>query len=214
MLVRLRSRSIPIPLSGSYTQQGLTSPVGSPNNFGTSPMAQLHGGSFSTSPSNFPSNPPSSRQPRQLQLLGSKEIKILLLENISAGAVDFFKAQGYQVEHHLKAWSEEELLKRIGEFHAIGIRSKTKLTEKVVKAATKVRRLLLLLRNGPADFTARPPSPPIRSCSPSAASASAPTRSTLRRPRRPASPSSTRPSPTRARSPSSSWPRSSASRAS
>lgn len=127
-------------MSGSYTQQGLTSPVGSPNNFGTSPMAQLNAASFSTSPSAHFANPSSSRQPRQLQLLGAKEVKILLLENISADAVSYFKAQGYQVEHHAKAWSEDELLKRIGEFHAIGIRSKTKMTEKVIKAATKVRR--------------------------------------------------------------------------
>lgn len=124
-------------------------------------MAQLHAASFSTSPSNFATNPPSSRQPRQLQLLGSEEIKILLVENISAGAVDFFKNQGYQVEHHQKAWSEEELLKRIGEFHAIGIRSKTKLTEKVLKAATKVRRCCCALADrARADFTAGPSSPP------------------------------------------------------
>jgi D-3-phosphoglycerate dehydrogenase len=90
-----------------------------------------------------PVNPPlnfthSIRQPRVLQTLGSKEVKVLLLENISAGAVDSFKAQGYQVDHYAKAWSEEELLKKIGEYHAIGIRSKTKMTEKVLKAATKV----------------------------------------------------------------------------
>jgi len=51
-----------------------------------------------------------------------------------------FKGQGYQVEHFTKAWTEEELLAKIGDYHAIGIRSKTKITENVIKAATKVRR--------------------------------------------------------------------------
>lgn len=55
-----------------------------------------------------------------------------------------FKAQGYQVEHFTKAWTEEELLAKIGDYHAIGIRSKTKITEKVIKAATKVHPLFLL----------------------------------------------------------------------
>ena len=66
---------------------------------------------------------------------------MLLLENISAGAVEQFKSQGYQVEHFAKAWTEEELLAKIGDYHAIGIRSKTKMTAKVIKAATKVSKI-------------------------------------------------------------------------
>lgn len=66
------------------------------------------------------------------------ELRLLLLENISQGAVQTFKDQGFQVDWFPKAWSEEELLQKIGQYHAIGIRSKTKITEKVIKAANKV----------------------------------------------------------------------------
>lgn len=66
------------------------------------------------------------------------ELKLLLLENISQEAVDAFKKNGFQVDHFKKAWSEDELIEKIGDYHAIGIRSKTRITEKVLKYATKV----------------------------------------------------------------------------
>ncbi|KAL7416916.1 hypothetical protein BDY24DRAFT_207427 [Mrakia frigida] len=128
-------------------------PISSPTNFGSPPSTRSY---FSTSPiasfsqgGGIPTSAASAlspniapafnpRQPRTLKPLGSGEVKVLLLENIAAGAVEMFKAQGYQVEHYTKAWSEEELLAKIGDFHAIGIRSKTKITEKVIKAATKL----------------------------------------------------------------------------
>ena len=92
-----------------------------------------------------------------LKPLGSGEVKVLLLENISAGAVQQFTSQGYQVEHFAKAWTEEELLAKIGDYHAIGIRSKTKLTAKVLQAATKVSprpscRRLEHTRDRPTDM--------------------------------------------------------------
>jgi phosphoglycerate dehydrogenase-like enzyme len=34
--------------------------------------------------------------------------------------------------------NEDDLVQKIGQYHAIGIRSKTKITEKVIKAAPKV----------------------------------------------------------------------------
>ena len=78
------------------------------------------------------------RQPRILHPLDNEEIKLLILENISQDAVDAFKAQGYSVDHYTKAMGEDELVEKIGSYHAIGIRSKTKITQKVIKAATKV----------------------------------------------------------------------------
>ena len=77
-------------------------------------------------------------QPRVLRPFATGELRLLLLENISQGAVQAFQQQGFQVDHYTKAWSEDELLQKIGQYHAIGIRSKTRLTAKVLKAATKV----------------------------------------------------------------------------
>jgi len=77
-------------------------------------------------------------QPRILHPLENEEIKILLLENISQDAVASFRFQAYRVDHHLKAMNEDELVQKIGSYHAIGIRSKTKITERVLKAASKV----------------------------------------------------------------------------
>ena len=77
-------------------------------------------------------------QPRILHPLENEEIKILLLENISQDAVASFRSQAYHVDHRSKAMSEDELVENIGAYHAIGIRSKTKITERVLKAASKV----------------------------------------------------------------------------
>ncbi len=76
--------------------------------------------------------------PRLLTPFDTEDIKILLLENVSQGAVKTLKEQGYQVDFHTKAWSEDELIQNIGQYHAIGIRSKTKLTAKVFRAAHKL----------------------------------------------------------------------------
>ena len=81
---------------------------------------------------------PAIRAPRLLRPIDKDEIRILLLENISQGAVASFKQQGFQVDHYPKAWSEDELVQNIGQYHAIGIRSKTKITQRVIKSASKV----------------------------------------------------------------------------
>ncbi|EFC42844.1 D-3-phosphoglycerate dehydrogenase [Naegleria gruberi] len=66
-------------------------------------------------------------------------IKVLLLENISQTAVDLFKKEGFQVESVSKSLSEEELTVKIEDVHLVGIRSKTKLTEKVLSNAKKLK---------------------------------------------------------------------------
>ena len=78
------------------------------------------------------------RLPKVLHPIDSGDLRILLLENISADAVNAFQANGWQVDHHTKAMNEDDLVQKIGQYHAIGIRSKTKITEKVIKAAPKV----------------------------------------------------------------------------
>ncbi|KZV77505.1 hypothetical protein PENSPDRAFT_567776 [Peniophora sp. CONT] len=78
------------------------------------------------------------RTPRVLHPIDNEDLRLLILENISQDAVDAFRQQGFTVDHSTKAMSEDELVEKIGEYHAIGIRSKTKITERVIKAATKL----------------------------------------------------------------------------
>ncbi|KAG8912479.1 D-3-phosphoglycerate dehydrogenase 2 [Tulasnella sp. 418] len=96
--------------------------------------------SFSTSPSHsfIPGSVTEVRQSKALHPLDHAELRLLLLENISQDAVKAFKDMGFQVDFHTKAWSEEELLANIGNYHAIGIRSKTKITKNVLKKASKL----------------------------------------------------------------------------
>jgi D-3-phosphoglycerate dehydrogenase len=68
-----------------------------------------------------------------------QDIKVLLLEGVSASAVEVFHRAGYsQVELHAKSLPEEELKARIGEAHIIGIRSRTQLTAEVLAQAKRL----------------------------------------------------------------------------
>lgn len=78
------------------------------------------------------------RMPKALHPTDNDDLKLLILENISQEAVEAFRSQGFHVDHYTKAMSEDELVEKIGSYHAIGIRSKTKITERVIKAASKV----------------------------------------------------------------------------
>ena len=77
----------------------------------------------------------ASRQTKALKPFSTGDIKILLLENVNQTAVEIFNGQGYQVEFHKSSLPEDELIEKIKDVHAIGIRSKTRLTEKVLKHA-------------------------------------------------------------------------------
>jgi D-3-phosphoglycerate dehydrogenase len=69
-----------------------------------------------------------------------EKVNILFLENISDAAVKRFSSAGYtSVKKLPKALSEADLLKEIEEVHLLGIRSKTQITEKVLKAAKKLQ---------------------------------------------------------------------------
>ena len=71
-----------------------------------------------------------------------EKIKILLLENISDLAVNNFLSQGYtQVEKLSKAIPEAELINKIKQVHLLGIRSKSQVTENVLKAAAKLQAI-------------------------------------------------------------------------
>ncbi|KAF2811232.1 D-3-phosphoglycerate dehydrogenase [Mytilinidion resinicola] len=72
---------------------------------------------------------------KQLKPFETKDIKVLLLENVNATGVDILQGQGYQVEVLKSSLPEDELVAKIKDVHVIGIRSKTKLTERVLKQA-------------------------------------------------------------------------------
>ncbi|KAJ2713885.1 D-3-phosphoglycerate dehydrogenase 2 [Coemansia spiralis] len=75
---------------------------------------------------------------RHLKPFDSGDIKVLLLENISAKAVEILKKAGYQVDFHTKALDKATLIEKIKDVHAVGIRSKTRLTEEVLSHASKL----------------------------------------------------------------------------
>ncbi|HEU4574357.1 MAG TPA: phosphoglycerate dehydrogenase [Chitinophagaceae bacterium] len=71
-----------------------------------------------------------------------EKVRILFLENISDTAVKNFRQNGYtQVEKLSKALTEEELIREIKDVHILGIRSKTKVTRRVLEAAKKLQAI-------------------------------------------------------------------------
>jgi D-3-phosphoglycerate dehydrogenase / 2-oxoglutarate reductase len=65
-------------------------------------------------------------------------ITVLLLENVHPVAVELLKAEGFTVETHPAALSEEELIKKIKNVSVLGIRSKTQITARVLEHANRL----------------------------------------------------------------------------
>ncbi|MBI2022751.1 phosphoglycerate dehydrogenase [Candidatus Daviesbacteria bacterium] len=65
-------------------------------------------------------------------------IKVLLLENIDKSAVAYFKDEGYSVEHLKTSLDESELMEKIKDIYILGVRSKTKVTKKVLDNAPRL----------------------------------------------------------------------------
>ncbi|KAI9646957.1 D-3-phosphoglycerate dehydrogenase 2 [Ciborinia camelliae] len=115
---------------------------------GASGLARMVANSISISPSatTFHS-PPSSfgvgsirrastqTNAKVLKPFDTQDIKILLLENVNQSGIDILSDQGYQVEALKSSLPENELIEKIRSVHVIGIRSKTKLSEKVLREA-------------------------------------------------------------------------------
>ncbi|KAK0513001.1 hypothetical protein JMJ35_005018 [Cladonia borealis] len=72
---------------------------------------------------------------KQLKPFATEDIKILLLENVNKTGLDRLEAQGYQVTFLKTSLPEDELIAKIRDYHVIGIRSKTKLTSRVLREA-------------------------------------------------------------------------------
>ncbi len=67
------------------------------------------------------------------------KIKALLLENIEESAKTALEKEGYQVELLKNALDETELSKKIEDIQILGIRSKTKITKRVLTNANKLK---------------------------------------------------------------------------
>ena len=68
-----------------------------------------------------------------------EKIKILLLENVHPEAVERLKDAGYSsIKHQKAALSEPELEKALKGIHILGIRSKTEVTERIIKASPQL----------------------------------------------------------------------------
>ena len=66
------------------------------------------------------------------------KLRVLLLESIHPDSVSRLEAAGCQVESVPQALDEPELLRRIKGVHLLGIRSKTRVTARVVAAGTQL----------------------------------------------------------------------------
>jgi D-3-phosphoglycerate dehydrogenase / 2-oxoglutarate reductase len=63
-------------------------------------------------------------------------LKVLLLENISAVAVEQLRAAGYDVESHKAALDEAQLREKIPGVSILGVRSKSRVSKAVLEAAS------------------------------------------------------------------------------
>ncbi|WP_433725715.1 phosphoglycerate dehydrogenase [Actinoplanes sp. CA-051413] len=68
-------------------------------------------------------------------MIDQPKVRVLLLESIHPDAVSRLEAEGYQVESVAGALDEVELVERIQGVQLLGIRSKTRVTAKVLEAA-------------------------------------------------------------------------------
>jgi D-3-phosphoglycerate dehydrogenase len=68
-----------------------------------------------------------------------QDIKVLLLEGVSASAIESFHRAGYShVELHAKSLPDAELKQRIADAHIVGIRSRTQLSDDVLAQAKRL----------------------------------------------------------------------------
>jgi D-3-phosphoglycerate dehydrogenase len=71
-----------------------------------------------------------------------ERINILFLENISDAAIRLFKQNGYvNVRKITGALGEQELMRELKDVHLLGIRSKTRISKKVLAAAPKLQAI-------------------------------------------------------------------------
>ena len=69
------------------------------------------------------------------------KIRILLVENIHPVAKDALEKEGYHVDMLAHAPTEEELIKILPGYDALGIRSKTEITKKVLDSVKTINTI-------------------------------------------------------------------------
>lgn len=116
--IPVRNRDDPSAVTNSFD------PSTSPTHTFTSPSASFSHRSNSQSVS-----------AKQLKPFNTQDVKVLLLENVNVTGQDILRQQGYQVEALKASLPEDQLIEKIKDVHVIGIRSKTKLTAKVLEHA-------------------------------------------------------------------------------
>ena len=96
----------------------------------------------------------------QLITLKLSDFKLVSLITLHASCAEY----ELQVDHYTKAFTEAELLEKLPNYHAIGIRSKTKMTAKVIDACPQVGQIT----RGVSELTTTPiisiTDSPISSC--------------------------------------------------
>ncbi|KAK1148278.1 D-3-phosphoglycerate dehydrogenase 2 [Aspergillus melleus] len=113
---------------------------GSPNasqslNLSGSPSASFQSHSSSHGGSALTNRTIPLPNAKHLKPFATEDIKVLLLENVNQTGREILTKQGYQVEFLKSSLPEDQLIEKIRDVHVIGIRSKTKLTARVLKEA-------------------------------------------------------------------------------
>lgn len=74
-----------------------------------------------------------------LTSIPKEKLKILLLENIHPTAIQLLKQNGYSdIETHSSSLSEKDLAEKLAKTHILGIRSKSQVSEHVLKKAERL----------------------------------------------------------------------------
>lgn len=143
------SATDPISISISPRSSSAFPQAASPPNYAISPPG-LSSFSQSYEARQRASSVPFPQQGKALAPFPVSEAptKILLLENINTSAVEMLKAQGWFVEEIKKALGEDELIQKVneGQYAAVGIRSKTKVTAKVLTQCPGVSLPLFVIK--------------------------------------------------------------------
>ena len=72
----------------------------------------------------------------------SSELEILRMEGIHGNVVRVLRDAGFKkVETHATALSEDAPIERLCDAHCLGIRSRTRVTARVLEAATELRSI-------------------------------------------------------------------------
>ncbi|KAL9093167.1 MAG: hypothetical protein Q9159_000344 [Coniocarpon cinnabarinum] len=117
---------------------GLSHALSNSLNVASSPNASRYASperSYKSNSSRLDLSRTQTNEARQLKPFAQQEIKILLLENVNEIGQQILRDQDYQVEAVKGALQEDELMERIKDVHVLGIRSKTKITSRVLDAA-------------------------------------------------------------------------------